>query len=104
MSFLKRPFLAIGTLTLLTWSTGGCVRDSAAKTPVVAAKPVQVWGERGTRGGEFYEPRAITIARNGFAYLVDSSGRVQKWTKDGRFVKAWLAPSVEKGRPKAWLC
>lgn len=100
MSNLKRPLFAIAVSALLAWSTSGCVRDSAAKTPVTAAKPVQVWGERGTRGGEFYEPRAITIARNGFAYLVDSSGRVQKWTKEGRFVKAWMAPSVEKGRPE----
>jgi sugar lactone lactonase YvrE len=86
-------------LWLLAGVVGGCVRDSAAKTTVPVAA-VHVWGERGTKPGEFYEPRAVAVAPNGFAYIVDSSGRIQKWTDDGKFIKAWIAPSIEKGRPE----
>jgi DNA-binding beta-propeller fold protein YncE len=68
--------------------------------PEKVSSPVQVWGTRGTRGGEFFEPRALTIAPNGFAWIVDSSGRIQKWSVDGKFDRAWTAPSTQKGRPE----
>ncbi len=75
-------------------------RGHTATIKPAVKSPVYVWGERGARPGEFIEPRAIAIAPNGFAYIVDSSGRIQKWTTEGKFVKAWLAPSIDKGRPE----
>jgi len=78
---------------------GGCRRDAA---PELAKQlpPIEIWGSKGSKAGEFYEPRAISVAPTGFAYLVDSSGRIQKWTKHGKFVKSWVAPSSKKGRPE----
>jgi DNA-binding beta-propeller fold protein YncE len=61
---------------------------------------VQVWGERGAAVGEFTEPRAVAVSREGFAYIVDSSGRIQKWTTDGKPIKQWMAPNIKRGRPE----
>jgi len=82
---------------LLLFLLSGCSWRAAAppeKTPV----PPQIWGEHGSGQGEFVRPRVITIAPTGFAYLADTSGRVQKWTKEGKFVKAWFTPNVVPGR------
>lgn len=79
-------------------AVAGCGSRPRAQAP--SAREIQVWGSKGTQPGEFFEPRAVSIAPNGFAYVVDSSGRIQKWTTQGKFIKAWQAPSTSKGRPE----
>lgn len=87
------------TLTLVfVCLVNGCARVDSAT--VKSVKPPQIWGTRGTAPGKFLEPRAIAIAPNNLAYIVDSSGRIQKWTTDGKFIRGWLAPSIDKGRPE----
>ena len=87
------------------FAIGGCTslnaRHDAPTIPTTktAKKAIEVWGRRGTKDGEFYEPRAIAVGKK-FAYIVDSSGRIHTWTRDGKFVRAWQAPSIEKGRPE----
>lgn len=78
----------------------GC-KTSPPKSKTENRKPkIEIWGERGTSAGKFFEPRCVAIAPDGFVYIIDSTGRIQKWTKDGKFIKAWLAPSIENGRPE----
>jgi DNA-binding beta-propeller fold protein YncE len=60
--------------------------------------PPQIWGKHGAGQGEFIRPRAIAISSTGFAYIADTSGRIQKWTKEGKFLKAWFTPNVQPGR------
>ena len=88
-----------GLGVILGFLLNGCTSSPTPKLPN-SQTPLQVWGSRGRNAGDFYEPRAIAIAPNGFAWLVDSSGRIQKWTTDGKFMRAWQAPSIEKGRPE----
>jgi DNA-binding beta-propeller fold protein YncE len=91
---------ALGLVFVALFS--GC-NNSPAPKPVATQTPtssLQVWGERGANAGEFFEPRAIVIAPNNFAYLVDSTGRIQKWTLDGKFVSFWRPPTIENGRPE----
>ena len=77
----------------------GC--NPAPKSPPTIETPTaQVWGSRGSSPGQFFEPRAVVIAPNNFAYLVDSTGRIQKWTLDGKFVKYWRPPTIANGRPE----
>ncbi|PQV62627.1 NHL repeat-containing protein [Abditibacterium utsteinense] len=65
----------------------------------MTAKPaVQIWGEEGTRDGEFNGPRAIVAARDGFVYVADRASRISKWRKNGQFVKGWISPIASKGR------
>lgn len=83
---------------LLIVTIGGCTAQKPAATSAGAPR-IEVWGSRGSKDGEFYEPRAVAVGPK-FAYVVDSSGRIHTWTRDGKFVRAWRAPSIEKGRPE----
>ena len=89
--------LVLGCCLLLTLC--GC-RKPPAPSPQPPTSVPQTWGERGSKSGQFFEPRAITIAPNNFAYLVDSTGRIQKWTLDGKIVKFWRPPTIANGRPE----
>jgi DNA-binding beta-propeller fold protein YncE len=59
-----------------------------------------VWGEQGARAGEFTQPRAIAVAPNGYVYICDITGRIHKWTKDGKFVRAWQSPKLRDNLPE----
>lgn len=83
----------------LACALSGCTKVHPAVAKHQSRQPLQIWGSRGTGPGQFLEPRAIAITGN-IAFLVDSSGRIQKWTTDGKFIKAWRAPSIDKGRPE----
>lgn len=59
---------------------------------------VSTWGERGTRDGEFIRPRAIGV-HMGRVYVVDTTGRVQAFTRDGVFSHMWSMPEYGNGTP-----
>jgi len=67
--------------------------EIAAPKPVVA-----VWGEQGTRKGEFNGPRALVSTKDGFVYVADRASRITKWRKNGQFLREWVAPIASKGR------
>jgi DNA-binding beta-propeller fold protein YncE len=75
----------------------GTRQTQAARLP-----QVEVWGkEAAATAGNFVGPRAVAIDdKNDWVYVVDSSGRVQKFTRAGKFLKQWRTPSVEKGKPE----
>ena len=48
------------------------------------------WGKRGTKDGEFGNPKGIDIDEFGFIYIVDASNdRIQKFDEDGNFITKW---------------
>lgn len=59
---------------------------------------VAVWGGRGGIPGRFGGPRAIGV-NDGFVYVIDRSGRVQKFTEQGEFVLQWPLEEPERGTP-----
>jgi sugar lactone lactonase YvrE len=91
---LRRFFL------FLLLGLAGCARTPPEPQRVLAPRPVQVWGEQGARPGEFTQPRAAAVAPNGFVYICDITGRIHKWTKDGKFVKAWKSPKLRNDLPE----
>ena len=44
---------------------------------------VEVIGKRGTGVGEFNKPRSVAVDRDDNLYVVDLTGRVQKFSPDG---------------------
>jgi ABC-type Fe3+ transport system permease subunit/DNA-binding beta-propeller fold protein YncE len=65
---------------------------------------VQVFGSRGTGAGQFNKPRSIAVDREDNFYVVDMTGRVQKFSPDGKFLLSWQMPQTEKGKPKGVAC
>jgi ABC-type Fe3+ transport system permease subunit/DNA-binding beta-propeller fold protein YncE len=65
---------------------------------------VQVFGNRGTGAGQFNKPRSIAVDRQDNFYVVDMTGRVQKFSPDGKFLLSWQMPQTEKGKPKGMAC
>ncbi len=67
--------------------------------------PVAVWGGNpGIADGQFTKPRAVAVDGRGHVYVVDMTGRIQKFAEDGRFLLAWSTPSTQRGRPTDIEC
>jgi len=64
---------------------------------------VQVFGKRGVGVGELNKPRSVAVDTNDSCFVVDMTGRVQKFASNGVFQLSWQMPESDKGRPKG-LC
>ncbi|MDP8245857.1 MAG: SMP-30/gluconolactonase/LRE family protein [Candidatus Hinthialibacter antarcticus] len=83
----QHRFVFLVTLALCLAGCGGANQDD-----------VLTWGSRGRIAGRFAAPRAIG-ANGGFVYVIDRTGRVQKFTEQGEFVLEWLLENPDKGTP-----
>lgn len=61
---------------------------------------VQIIGTRGTGAGQFNKPRSLALDLQDNLYVVDMTGRVQKFSTNGAFVSSWQMPQTDKGKPK----
>jgi DNA-binding beta-propeller fold protein YncE len=61
---------------------------------------VQVIGSRGTGLGQFNKPRSVAVDTQDNLYVVDMTGRVQKFSPGGQFLLSWQMPQTDKGKPK----
>lgn len=80
-------------MTSLVWLTG-CESDRSGVASVVS-----VFGGLGLADGQFSYPRAIAAAPDGCIFVVDKSGRVQRFSAEGKFEVSWRMPISEKGKP-----
>lgn len=97
-----RAALVLMPLTLLL----GCGQPNQNSTKLESKlfASVQVFGNRGTGAGQFNKPRSIAVDRDDNFYVVDMTGRVQKFSPDGKFILSWQMPQTEKGKPKGMAC
>jgi len=63
-------------------------------------KSVEIIGRRGAGAGEFNKPRSLAIDRMDDVYVVDMTGRVQKFSPEGKFLLSWQMPQTDLGKPK----
>src|SRR5207249_887377 len=61
---------------------------------------VKVIGARGAGLGEFKKPRSVAVDARDNLYVVDMTGRVQKFSPEGAFLGFWQMPQTDKGKPK----
>src|SRR6185436_14524129 len=61
---------------------------------------VEIIGTRGTGVGQFTKPRSVATDREDNLYVVDMTGRVQKFSPRGELLTAWRMPQTDLGRPK----
>jgi ABC-type Fe3+ transport system permease subunit/DNA-binding beta-propeller fold protein YncE len=59
-----------------------------------------VIGSRGVGIGEFNKPRSVAVDAQGSVYAVDMTGRVQKFSSDGKFLLSWQMPETTLGKAK----
>jgi len=87
----------VGKLTLfcvLIGLGGGCEPPAITDNGVVG-----VFGSVGLGPGAFSYPRAIASDAQGSVYVVDKSGRIQRFGSDGAFEHSWTMPETEAGKP-----
>lgn len=75
-------------------------RKRAAEIASKTFVRVETFGGLGVAPGRFNKPRSVVCDREDNVYVVDMTGRVQRFTPDGRFVLQWQLPETDLGRPK----
>ncbi|MEO6183120.1 MAG: hypothetical protein ABIP71_08515, partial [Verrucomicrobiota bacterium] len=61
---------------------------------------VEIIGSRGTGAGQFNKPRSLALDKDDNLFVVDMTGRVQKFTSNGVFLASWQMPQTDLGKPK----
>ena len=61
---------------------------------------MQVIGSRGVGVGQFNKPRSVAVDAQDNLYVVDMTGRVQKFSPNGAFLLSWQMPQTDLGKPK----
>lgn len=89
----------VGAGVALTGLTGwvGCESPSGAGEEVRGL--VRIYGKLGIANGRFQKPRAMAIDSQDEIYIVDMSGRVQCFDRDGKFLRLWRTPDITNGKP-----
>lgn len=97
-SWLK-PAIATMTLGVLA-GCGGAPTLNGARLESELFGSVEIIGSRGTGVGQFNKPRSLAIDQFDNLYVVDMTGRVQKFSSDGVFLASVQMPETDLGRPK----
>ncbi|MCZ6653625.1 MAG: 6-bladed beta-propeller [Planctomycetota bacterium] len=74
----------------------GCERASAKTTSTTSFS----FGSHGTGPGQFAQPRAIAASPDGKVFVIDRTGRVQRFTSTGEYEHSWEMPDNDTTRGK----
>ncbi|UCE50485.1 MAG: 6-bladed beta-propeller, partial [Phycisphaerales bacterium] len=77
-------------------SLAGC--DGKSRPPE-ETKILSTFGETGRGQGQFIYPRAIDITADGKLFVVDKTGRIQKFDSKGFYITTIEMPVIEMGKP-----
>jgi DNA-binding beta-propeller fold protein YncE len=86
-------FIIVSALCVLACGLSACDRHPS-KGGVTG-----VIGELGMAPGSFNLPRAIAVDDRGSVFVVDKSGRVQRFSPAGELEAHWMMPLIEIGKP-----
>jgi DNA-binding beta-propeller fold protein YncE len=93
--------LLFGFAAILTLA--GCAPNAPSdQAPLQSQlfKRVQIIGSRGVGVGQLNKPRSVTVDAQDNLYMVDMTGRVQKFSSNGVFLLSWQMPQTSLGKPK----
>jgi len=101
------PVLAVSGLATLAFGCGegqgNAIGDDDSKTVARESRffaGAELLGVRGTGPGQFNMPRSLAVDANDNLYVVDMTGRVQKFSFEGKYILQWQMPETDRGRPK----
>lgn len=85
---------------------GGCSKMPEGSVEIKSQlfSHVEVLGKRGNGAGEFNKPRSVAVDQQDNLYVVDMTGRVQKFSASGQYLLSWQMPQTDKGKPKGMIC
>ena len=81
----------------------GCSPPSTSMDAALSSKlfsRVHIIGSRGVGVGQLNKPRSVALDRKDNLFVVDMSGRVQKFSPEGVFELLWQMPQTDLGKPK----
>jgi len=84
----------------------GCSRQAVSDRPGAEHlfARVEIIGTRGTGMGQFTKPRSLALDREDNLYVIDMTGRVQKFSPSGEVLFSWRMPETDLGKPKGMCC
>lgn len=89
----RRRGLALAVVTL-AMAAAGCEPPPLTDNGVIG-----IFGGVGLGNGDFSYPRAVTAEPEGSVFIVDKSGRIQRFSARGEFETGWKMPLSETGKP-----
>jgi DNA-binding beta-propeller fold protein YncE len=98
-SFVTRLGLSLWVTLLAGCSLAPATQSHKELSSELFAR-AEVWGTRGAGAGQFNKPRSVTVDRADNVYVVDMTGRVQKFSPQGEWLRAWQMPETELGKAK----
>jgi DNA-binding beta-propeller fold protein YncE len=64
-----------------------------------AGPQVQIVGSQGDQPGYFSRPRAVGALSDGSFVVIDRTGRIQRFDRDGNYLLHWWLPAYDNGTP-----
>jgi ABC-type Fe3+ transport system permease subunit/DNA-binding beta-propeller fold protein YncE len=100
---LSGPVVVGAVIALVLPLMTGCGRVSETNSGAMNSRifqRVECIGSRGVGVGELNKPRSVAVDREDNLFVVDMTGRVQKFSREGKFVLSWQMPQTDLGKPK----
>ena len=96
----RTTLLLAGAVALACSSCSPGVPANQAPIRSQIFQRVQIIGSRGVGVGELNKPRSVAVDKQDNLYVVDMTGRVQKFSSNGVFLLSWQMPQTDLGKPK----
>ena len=90
---------AITTVALVAGCSPSDSKNEAALQSKLFERALVI-GSRGVGIGEFNKPRSVAVDSQDNVYAADMTGRVQKFSPEGKFLLSWQMPQTDLGKPK----
>jgi ABC-type Fe3+ transport system permease subunit/DNA-binding beta-propeller fold protein YncE len=89
-------------LLLLPLLLASCSQRPSTDTAIQSRffSHVQIIGTRGVGVGQLNKPRSVALDSHDELFVVDMTGRVQKFSSNGVFLLSWQMPQTDLGKPK----
>lgn len=100
---VSRALTSAATVLAAVVLVAGCSHSNSKTEVVLQSKLFEraiVIGSRGVGTGELNKPRSVAVDLQDNVYAVDMTGRVQKFSPDGKFLLSWQMPETDLGKPK----